>query len=137
MVKDTKQNAGDSRRKSMKRAIYVFLLLLFASCGYNIHVEEEKECECSIQDGVPNFEARSSYSFRDDPNSIFRKDTLMLFYYIEACGGNWVRELNYENGYYAWYNGEDGTLVDTRTDEDDKLDNCLKLYKWYVNKPKN
>lgn len=112
MRQGTKQKSINSRRRNMKQIVRALLAaMLLISCA-----EAEKECECSIQDDVPNFEFRSSYSFKDDPNSIFKKDTMMLYFYLEMCGGSWVRELNYQF---------------------DRLNNCLKLYKWHVNKPKS
>jgi hypothetical protein len=116
--------------KQIVRALLAAMLLI--SCA-----EAEKECECSIQDDVPNFEFRSSYSFKDNPNSIFKKDTVMLYFYVEMCGGSYVRELNYKTGVYSWHDENNGKEISDGMFQFEKLNNCLKLYKWQVNKPKN
>lgn len=113
----------------MKQIIYCLLIVLATAC---------EDCECRVESGSANFSVRTSYSFVQDPNNIFLKDTAMSYYFVTVKENGIVKEFagqcdhnkmnSYGNRYIVWAYGATGEETDNFTHS--ALDRCLKMALW-------
>ena len=117
------------KAQTMKRIFYTLPIVLLVACS---------DCECKMVNGSPNFSVRTSYSFAQNPNNIFLKDTLMAYYFVEVTEEGVTKKFTGQcdygktdmNGdrYIEWADGSTGGGVADNTPSALRL--CLKMALW-------